>query len=333
MSPSTVRVTSFTDPEALASAIPGVDFRATALRAGPFEASLTTCRLGNLVLQTGSCSPTAAIATAGPATAVVQLPLANRDTLTLNGRPAGAWSIGLYGPGAELIRANRQASTHAALLMPAETAEELLCPLHGGGMFAANSARMHTTDPASWDRVAAIATAAGSVMTAAPDTLADEPPRIGLRASLLNAVRAVLASGHKTERPRRVQAWQSWRRIVIGIEAYLNAHAARPIYTEELCAELGISAASLGAAFHGTLGISPHRYLKLRRLSMVRSALRAADGAVPLVKTVALDHGFWHLGQFAHDYRMMYGETPSETVRRARPDAAARGGEAERRRA
>ena len=74
-------------------------------------------------------------------------------------------------------------------------------------------------------------------------------------------------------------------------------------------------------------------YFARNEQAMVHSALRATDRPVPLVKTVALDHGFWHLGQFAHDYRAMYGETPSETVLRARPDAAARGGEAVRRKA
>jgi AraC family ethanolamine operon transcriptional activator len=35
------------------------------------------------------------------------------------------------------------------------------------------------------------------------------------------------------------------------------------------------------------------------------------------VKAVALSHGFWHLGQFAHDYRVSFGESPSETLARA----------------
>jgi hypothetical protein len=39
------------------------------------------------------------------------------------------------------------------------------------------------------------------------------------------------------------------------------------------------------------------------------------------VKSIALSHGFWHLGQFAHDYRATFGEAPSETL--ARGDAGA----------
>jgi AraC family ethanolamine operon transcriptional activator len=27
-------------------------------------------------------------------------------------------------------------------------------------------------------------------------------------------------------------------------------------------------------------------------------------------------HGFWHMGQFAADYRRIYGELPSDTLKR-----------------
>ena len=75
---------------------------------------------------------------------------------------------------------------------------------------------------------------------------------------------------------------------------------------------------ALADAFQASFGISPHRFLKLRRLSMVRAALRPYEGRIPLVKSVALAHGFWHLGQFSHDYRATFGETPSDTLTRAR---------------
>ena len=37
-----------------------------------------------------------------------------------------------------------------------------------------------------------------------------------------------------------------------------------------------------------------------------------------MVKSVALAHGFWQLGNFAHDYRAMFGELPSETLAAAK---------------
>ena len=35
-----------------------------------------------------------------------------------------------------------------------------------------------------------------------------------------------------------------------------------------------------------------------------------------LVKQIAYSHGFSHLGHFSSDYRQLFGEAPSETLRR-----------------
>lgn len=104
---------------------------------------------------------------------------------------------------------------------------------------------------------------------------------------------------------------------MLAADEYLRAHVDRPIYTEQLCDALGISASGLAEAFHAVFSVSPHHYLKLRRLSMVRAALLSRDGPPPLVKSVALSHGFWHLGNFARDYCATFGELPSQTRARA----------------
>jgi len=56
----------------------------------------------------------------------------------------------------------------------------------------------------------------------------------------------------------------------------------------------------------------------MRRMGMVRTALRARSGPWHSVKAIALSHGFWHLGQFARDYHALYGEPPSATLSQAR---------------
>jgi AraC family transcriptional regulator, ethanolamine operon transcriptional activator len=96
----------------------------------------------------------------------------------------------------------------------------------------------------------------------------------------------------------------------------LCARFDRPIYTGDLRAALGVSAFALEEAFRAVVGTSPQRFLKLRRLVMVRSVLLDRERGRPPVKSVALLHGFWHLGRFARDYRETFGETPSDTVAR-----------------
>jgi AraC family ethanolamine operon transcriptional activator len=61
--------------------------------------------------------------------------------------------------------------------------------------------------------------------------------------------------------------------------------------------------------------MSPQRYLKRRRLSLVRRALLGAHDRPTSVKMEAMRFGFWHLGRFAADYHACFGEHPGDTLR------------------
>jgi len=105
-------------------------------------------------------------------------------------------------------------------------------------------------------------------------------------------------------------------------DAFLRAHIARPVYGDEICAAIGVAPRTLHQSFTTVYGMAPATYLRRRRLLLVRRALMAARGGPALVKSVALAHGFWHLGRFAHEYAAMFGEAPSATLGRGRVPAS-----------
>jgi AraC family ethanolamine operon transcriptional activator len=305
----------FTEPAALATATPGVVMDVTPLRHEGFFVDLLTVRLGDLVLIRGACSPLLLVATPGPATVALQFPMEHADALVLNGRLLPPFGFCLYGPGTQLVRSSTKDATYAVLVMAPEVAETHLAAEDGRPGIGPGEHVMRSARAEDWNRMERLIRSATDVAREAPEIFASEQPRLALRSSLLGIAREIVSTATGAEAAVRRRSPTASTRVVLGAEAYLNAHLDRPIYTDELCRVLGVSPATLGEAFHSALGISPHRYLKLRRLNMVRAALLRHERAPqPLVKSVALAHGFWHLGQFSRDYRDHFGEAPSRTL-------------------
>lgn len=82
----------------------------------------------------------------------------------------------------------------------------------------------------------------------------------------------------------------------------------------EICANTGVSWRTLDRGFREQFGIGPKAYLNRFRLGRVRAALvrKRPDTSVA---DAANELGFWHLGQFARDYKRMFGELPSATAK------------------
>jgi AraC-like DNA-binding protein len=83
-----------------------------------------------------------------------------------------------------------------------------------------------------------------------------------------------------------------------------------------ICAALGVSDRLLNECCKKHLGIGPIRYSHLRAMQQVRRALRSGTPDTTTVSEVARRYGFRALGRLAANYRLVYGELPSATLRR-----------------
>jgi AraC-like DNA-binding protein len=136
-----------------------------------------------------------------------------------------------------------------------------------------------------------------------------------IRESLLAAADSVFADVIPTKWASHANTTRQFR-IFQDIRAVLAASLARPVYSEELAQHVGVSVRSMHDAILRYRGMSLHRFLRLRRLWLVRRQL--LEGTAESVKAIALAFGFWHLGDFSASYRVQFGEAPSETLARAR---------------
>lgn len=104
--------------------------------------------------------------------------------------------------------------------------------------------------------------------------------------------------------------------VMSRFEESLSKRIDQKLKMPALCAEIGVPERSLRNCCAKFLGVSPTRYLLLRRLNKVRSALRRANPSIATVAEVARNHQFMELGRFAVTYRTTFGESPSVTLQR-----------------
>jgi AraC-like DNA-binding protein len=155
------------------------------------------------------------------------------------------------------------------------------------------------------------------VLTVAPrlaDGISAADASAAIRESLLAGVDAVFADVIPVRWTSYANSARHFK-IFKDIEGVLSSNLGKPIYSEELARQVGVSVRSVHDAVRRYRGMSLHRYLRLRRLWLVRRALL---GGAESIKACALAFGFWHLGDFSASYRLQFGETPSETLARAR---------------
>lgn len=133
------------------------------------------------------------------------------------------------------------------------------------------------------------------------------------RASMTRDVRAALVAALSRAENDSFEVPSAKRtRIVRDARDLVTEWPDRYTSVEELCRTLGVSRRALQQSFQETLGLKPSAYLRSVRMNGARRAIKQVNS----VAEAATLWGFWHFGRFARDYKVMFGELPSEAFRR-----------------
>ncbi|WP_431513772.1 helix-turn-helix domain-containing protein [Variovorax sp. DAIF25] len=151
-----------------------------------------------------------------------------------------------------------------------------------------------------------------AALDAMPALLADPTATTQLRDDVLLAWLEALPEDVDL---RELRSTEAQRRVVRRACELMMARPDEPLSMLEVCSRIGASQRKLNYCFQETLGLSPARYLRALRLNGVRRELKRLGAGS--VQDVAAHWGFWHLSQFATDYRRQFGELPSQTLRGA----------------
>ena len=306
---NTCRLDSF---EGLHQAIQGSHVEVTQLGRGRFRGALSHVGIGDFSLSIGSFSVgvrTQRIATDDRL--VIGMLLNARERVT-------HWSF-------DMVPAD-------VLVMPPSTEHD--GSFHGAAAYAAirldlaEMTSMFTgeprlSDPATWyrknryradsltgliatQRLEQIVSCLSRQQAGMPDEVANFWKR-----AIIDAMAATIVDALPAENRGPVPAAM---RLVRDVEHYLDTAGSRPVHISEICARFAISRRSLHRAFDDMLGLGPVTFLRRKRLCAIHSALRESNPATTTIAEVAMQHGFIELGRFAHYYRLLFGEYPSETL-------------------
>ncbi len=105
-------------------------------------------------------------------------------------------------------------------------------------------------------------------------------------------------------------------KLIAEAEKEMLAHLKKPLTLKQLAQNLGSSSSALLYGFQDLFGISPMRYLKIRRLNAVRQRLKASEPENCTISILASEFGFYSPCHFTSDYKTMFGELPSETLQK-----------------
>lgn len=100
------------------------------------------------------------------------------------------------------------------------------------------------------------------------------------------------------------------------VEEFIEANWDKPIDIEAMVEVAKVSARSLFRQFKRDRGYSPADFSKRVRLDRAREMLEQATERAAVTQ-VALKCGFQNPGHFARDFRLAFGELPSETLKRS----------------
>ena len=131
---------------------------------------------------------------------------------------------------------------------------------------------------------------------------------------LLSGFLDLLGSVENPEKRRRPSAPTRQYLVKMSQQIALESHD-EPITIVDLCERLHVSRRALQYSFQTITSTSPVDYLRSVRLNAVRRRLVMSSPAELSIGDAAAQWGFYHLSHFAGQYKALFGELPSQTLR------------------
>jgi len=306
----------FTDAEDYQTSLPDLKTELVVTQSGAFGAQLTWAKLPNVhLLRAQETLARVAYITLPEAPVVVSFSPGGAQGLIWNGLQLGSGEVVFHSRG-ERLHQRTIGPSHWGFLSVAPT----FFARHGSALAGHQLAppilgRIVRPLPVDLARLRGLHARVAHMVETRPVTVGHPEVGRAVERELLELLVTCLADCDMDEGPS--PRWDHVG-IMARLEEVLAVQAGQILEVRELCAIVGVAERTLKACCDAFLGISPRRYLQLRRLKLVRAAMLRSDPVTMRVGDLARRYGFAESGHFAAAYRLAYGEKPSATLARLR---------------
>jgi len=307
-------VSRFDDPYAFQAAIKPAQVEILVTAKGEFKAELTRVELSNLWVQYGSENlPRIAHSSVSvDRPPIFFLTMADQAPIKHGGREFGFGEIAVAGSGSMHHHRTEGPCHWATLSISEDNLAAASRSLVGSDPSPRSSTRYLRPSSRLTARLLRLHQAVRQHADGPSGIPSPEPAR-ALEQALLHATIDCLSETTTVEGNSGAHRHSA---IIARLEEFLGANYDRPLHLPEICVAIGASERTLRVSCIEHLGMGPIRYLWLRRMHLARRALIVTASTPGVVTEIATANGFWELGRFAVEYRALFGEAPSATLRR-----------------
>ena len=302
-------VQTFTDPDDYTAAIRGTSAELTVIGRGRFNAKLTRIDLHRLWMHRFSDNlPRIAHSANVVGRSFILFRTQPGPRLLSNGVEMQPTNIIRVSEGHEAHQLSSGLAAFAAMSLAVEAMVSAGATIAGCDLTPPRHMLSVTPPLAAMAKLQRLHAAAGHLAEDTPEIFAHPEAARGLEQALIEALVGCFGVAEVRE-DRSAQRRHSM--ILRRFRSAVEESPDQPLYMSELCKAIGVSDRTLRVCCQEQLGLSPKRYLLLRRMHLARRALREA---ATTVTETAMRYGFWELGRFAGAYNSLFGELPSATL-------------------
>lgn len=310
-------VRTFDDPNDYAASIRGSKTELTALSSGKFTGTIIRVDFNHLWMQRASENMPRILHSANSDNrAIISFATQPGPGLIRSGVEVRSDRLARIGKDHSYFQRSSNALSWAGMSLPVDVMYSAGVAIAGCDLTPPSQDLIVAPGEASMAKLQRLHAAAGDLAEHAPEIITNTEAARGLEQALMHAMVDCIS---QQDRSPDTSAQRRHEKIMRRFHRAISEHEEEAIYIPDLCAIVGVPERTLRLCCHESFGMGPKRYLMLRRMDLARRALRNADRAKTTVTEVAANLGFWNFGRFSLEYKALYGESPSTTLRS--PDA------------